>query len=86
MQPKVVTVLVLAGYRLAVAFDDGTDGVVDFTALIHEGERGLFSSLRDQRRFAEVRINPEWGHLEWPNGADIDPYLLHERARTSATA
>lgn len=86
MQPRAVTVQVLPEYRLAVAFDDGTDGVVDLTRLLHERESGVFASLRDPRRFAEVAINPEWGHLEWPNGADIDPYVLYERAHTSATA
>jgi len=80
MQPKAVAIEMQPGYRIAVSFDDGTRGVVDFTHLLFERDTGYFAELRDPVRFAEVTINPEWGHLEWPNGADIDPYLLYEAA------
>jgi hypothetical protein len=84
MQPRAVTVQPLPGYRLAVTFDDGSGGVVDFTELLFERDTGVLAELRDPQRFAQVTINPEWGHLEWPNGADIDPYVLYEKAQRSA--
>lgn len=80
MQPRAVAVQTVPRYRLAVTINDGTSGVVDLTQLLFERETGVFAALREPERFAEVAINPEWGHLEWPNGADIDPYVLHERA------
>ena len=84
MQPSAVTVEVLPDYRLAVSFDDGTSGVVDFTSLLHERDTGVFATLRDPQRFAEVFIHPEWGHLEWPNGADVAPYVLYEKEHRPA--
>ncbi len=80
MQPRAVSIELRSGYRIAVTFDDGTSGEVDLTHLLFERDTGCFAQLRDPARFAEVAINPEWGHLEWPNGADIDPYLLYEAA------
>jgi uncharacterized protein DUF2442 len=84
MQPRAVAVQPLTGYRLAVTFDDGTSGVVDLTQLLYERDTGVFAALREPERFAQVTINPEWGHLEWPNGADIDPYVLYEEAHRRA--
>jgi len=84
MQPRAVTVQVLPDYRLAVSFDDGSSGVVDFTPLLHERDTGVFASLRDPQRFSEVFINAEWGHLEWPNGADVCPDVLYQKAHRSA--
>jgi hypothetical protein len=86
MQPRAVAIETLPDYRITVRFDDGTRGTVDFTPLLFERETGYFAALRDPARFAEVAINPEWGHLEWPNGADVDPYLLYEAAHRSTTA
>ena len=80
MQPMATAVQVLPNYRLALTFDDGACGVVDFGPLLYEREDGVFAELRDPERFAQVTIDPEWGHIEWPNGADIDPYVLYARA------
>lgn len=78
MQPMAIAVRVLPNYRLALSYRDGTSGVVDFTPLLYEREDGVFTELRDPQRFAQVFIHPEWGHIEWPNGADIDPYVLYD--------
>jgi hypothetical protein len=29
-------------------------------------------------------VNPEFGVIEWPNGADLDPDTLYEKAHRSA--
>ena len=83
MQPQATAVEVLPEYRLAVTFADGTSGIVDCTPWIYQFDTGLFAPLRDPLRFAQVFINSEWGHLEWPNGADVDPYVLYEKAQDS---
>ena len=80
MHPKTTAVRALPGYRLAVTFDDGASGIVDFTRIVFRRKTGVFADLRAPERFAQVFIHPEWGHIEWPNGADSDPYVLYARA------
>lgn len=65
-------------YTLRVEFEDGTEQVIDFEPVLR-GE--LFGPLRDPEVFARVRLNPEIGTLVWPNGADFDPYTLHDWPR-----
>jgi hypothetical protein len=38
---------------------------------------GVFAPLRDIAEFAKVRVNPEFGTIVWPNGADLDPDVLY---------
>jgi hypothetical protein len=84
MSPTATAVEVLPGYRLAIGFADGTSGVVDCAPWLYERDADLLVQLRDPARFAEVRINPELGFIEWPNGMDVCPDLLYEEAhRTS---
>jgi len=39
----------------------------------------VFEPLRDPEVFAQVKINPETGTIEWPNGADLAPEFLHKQ-------
>ena len=56
---------VVAPYTLRVAFDDGTEQVIDFRPVL-AGE--LFGPLRDVLLFNRVHIDPEVYTLVWPNG------------------
>ena len=67
---------VVGPYTLRVAFDDGTEQVIDFQPVL-AGE--LFGPLRDVSLFNQVRIDPEVHTLVWANGADFDPATLHDR-------
>lgn len=81
----------LDGFVLRLWFDDGTQKDVDVEWLL----RGpVFEPVRnDPELFRQVRI--EGGTASWPNGADIDPVVLHgsaepawkedERGRSRAT-
>jgi hypothetical protein len=72
----VVSVKPVGGYRLHVAFSDGSAGVHDFsTTAAREGE--MVRPLKDPKFFARVFV--ELGALAWPNGFDLDPIALHER-------
>ncbi len=71
----IVEVKPLEGYRLWLRFADGASGEVDLERLIQF--RGVFAPLTDRARFAEVRVNPDLGTICWPNGADLDPDVLH---------
>lgn len=55
----------LGNYTLRVTFDDNTVQEVDMEPVLY-GE--MYGPLRD----------PEVITLVWPNGADFDPYVLHE--------
>jgi Protein of unknown function (DUF2442) len=68
----------VADYTLRVHFDDGSTQTINFEPVLH-GE--LYGPLRDLRLFRQVRLDPEVATLVWPNGADFDPYTLHEWTR-----
>lgn len=65
----------LEGFVLRLDFDDGTTRDVDL-----EGELWgpVFRPLRDDPQlFRQVRVDEELGTVVWPNGADLDPDVLH---------
>src|SRR5690606_4992844 len=64
-------------FRLFLRFDDGQSGEIDIRDLVPFD--GVFAPLRDPEFFAQVRINPELGSIEWPNGADLDTQVLYSR-------
>ncbi len=65
-------------HSLLVSFDDGSEQLIDFSPVLF-GE--LYGPLRDPAVFSQVRLDPELRNLVWPNGADFDPYVLHEWPR-----
>jgi Protein of unknown function (DUF2442) len=70
----VTSVEVLGHYRLRLRFSDGSSREVDLTGEL----RGpVFEPLADPDYFAQVQVNPELGTVVWPNGADLDPLVLH---------
>ncbi len=80
---RVRSVEVLAGYRLRLSFSNGEQGTVDLTG---ELWGPIFEPLKQQERFAEVRVDPECGTIVWPNGADFAPEWLYEVATTRPSA
>ena len=77
--------VVLAEYRgdfeIRVVFNDGVDGTIDFTDWL---TGPVFEPLKDRSYFARFFV--EGGTVAWPNGADIAPETLHQRAKASAAA
>ena len=72
---KVLRFEQLGTYTLRLTFDDGTSQVIDFEPVLR-GE--LFGPLRDPEVFKQVRIDPDFHTLVWPNDADFDPADLHD--------
>jgi hypothetical protein len=70
----VTTVQVLGHYRLRVGFSDGSSRDVDLTGELHGP---VFEPLADPDFFAQVRVDDDLGTVVWPNGADLDPLVLH---------
>ena len=72
----VVSVNPVDGFRLRIAFSDGSAGVHDFSSTAaRDGE--MVRPLKDPTFFARVFV--ELGALTWPNGFDLDPIALHDR-------
>ena len=71
----VVGFKIVGDYRLRVSFDDATEQVIDFRPVLY-GE--MYGPLRDLRVFNQVRLDCEVATLVWPNGADFDPWMLHD--------
>ncbi len=75
--PRVTDVQVSGPHRLHLSFDDGNGGEIDFAG---REWRGVFKPLADPAYFAEVRFEPDAETIFWPNGADMAPETLYERA------
>lgn len=83
----VTAVTVLGHYRLRVEFDDGSVRDADLAYLRDRGP--VFEPLRDPAFFALASVDAEARTVVWPNGADVDPHVLHgdfEPADVSRTA
>ena len=48
---------------------------IDFRPVL-EGE--VFAPLQDLKLFNAVELDPTFGTIQWPNGADFDPEALHD--------
>ena len=68
-------------FKIRLVFNDGVEGIVDFADWL---SGPVFEPLTDPAYFARFSI--EGGTVAWPNGADIAPETLHERAKASAAA
>lgn len=71
----VTDVRVLHDRVVRLSFSDGTTRVVDLTPLL--GGPAFGDIPTDGGLFAQVRVDPETGTIGWPNGADLDPDVLH---------
>jgi hypothetical protein len=80
MLPKVIQVKALDGYRIAVRFNDGVEGVID---LSNDIWGPVFEPLKDPAFFAQVYVDPEWGCVTWPNDLDLCPQSMYEDILTA---
>jgi len=79
--PMVVVAEYRGEYRIHIAFNDGVEGTIDFAPWL---SGPVFEPLKDRTYFARFFI--EGGTVAWPNGADIAPETLHEKARSNRAA
>jgi hypothetical protein len=73
MLTKVTSLKKLGGFRLRIAFSDGSAGEHDFAAMVRE-PGPMLEPLRDEVYFARVFL--EFGAPTWPNGYDMAPEWL----------
>jgi hypothetical protein len=81
---RVTSVEPLGGFVLRLRFTDGTTRDVDVEPALWGP---VFQPLRDDPQFfRQVRVDDELGTIVWPNGADLDPDVLHGDAEPAAHA
>ena len=69
----------LAGFRLRVRFNDGLEGEVDLSALVHSENAGVFAALRDESVFRKARV--VLGLVTWPGDLDLAPDAMHREIK-----
>ena len=75
---RVTAVEVVREFVVQLEFDDGTERAVDLEPMLWGP---VFEPIRtDPSYFRQVRVDDEAGTIVWPNGADIDPVVLHGSA------
>jgi hypothetical protein len=84
--PKIVRITEVQpreGRRLALSFDDGTRGIADVSRVL---VGPVFDEIRgSDRAFRGVRLDG-YGSISWPNGADLDPWVLYELTAAETAA
>ena len=73
----------LGGFRLRLTFSDGVVGEVEVDP---RGRGPMFEPLCDPEYFRRVKVSRAAGTVVWPNGLDLAPGSLHERALESERA
>jgi hypothetical protein len=84
LHPRIRSVQAGPGFTLLLGFADGTSGTVDLTDDV-DGRSGVFAPLQDPGYFARVIVDDEAGTVVWPNGLDLDPDVLYQRAHGIVT-
>ncbi|MGO9202262.1 MAG: DUF2442 domain-containing protein [Limisphaerales bacterium] len=72
---KIVDVEVLENYRVRLRFDDGAEGVADFSA---KPRTGVFAAWRDYSFFRRASIG-DCGELLWDDQIDFCPDALWQQ-------
>jgi hypothetical protein len=79
--PTVVRAEFRGGHRIHLVFNDGLEGTVDFSSWL---DGPVFEPLQDPSFFQRFFL--EGGTVTWPNGADVAPETLYERAKADEAA
>ena len=79
--PSVIQASYRGGFRIHLAFNDLSEGTVDFRPWL---EGPVFEALKDPKYFREFFLDA--GTVTWPNGADVAPETLYEAVCRRARA
>ena len=74
---SIKTATYLDGFRIALEFSNGEVGTVDLTDVIRDFPAA--AALQGRAVFKAFALD-EWPTLVWPNGFDLSPEMLYERA------
>jgi hypothetical protein len=71
------------GHRLKVRCNNGLEGIYPVEP---DRRGGAFLHLKDPAVFNAVRVNPDFGCVEWPGGVDLCPTSMHAEMLAPAEA
>ena len=71
----VTAVEVIAGRTVHLRFSDGSERTVDLTPFLWGP--AFVELAKDDDAFDRVFVDEATGTIAWPNGADLDPDVLH---------
>ncbi|MEA5458151.1 DUF2442 domain-containing protein [Arcicella sp. LKC2W] len=74
MFPRLIDVKGLSNYRLALKYDDGTQGIADVSHLAH---KGIFQQWDKEGVFNNVYIDKESNAVAWNEDLDLCPDSLY---------
>jgi hypothetical protein len=69
MRPQLTSVEAVQKYKIALQFDDGTNGTLDLSKL---AGKGIFTLWDQDELFYKVHIS-DTGAIAWNDDLDIDP-------------
>lgn len=81
---RVTEVRVLSRYIVELTFENGAVKVIDLEP--HLWGQMFAPLVADYHVFRQVDVDPDAGTIVWPNGADLSPRMLYERAKESVPA
>ncbi|MEK6701527.1 MAG: DUF2442 domain-containing protein [Planctomycetota bacterium] len=73
---KIIECRPAGGLKLWLRFVDKSEGVVDLSDI---PRTGVFAPWNDPGYFEKAIVDAEGGTVCWPNGADLDPCVLHHK-------
>ena len=73
---KIIEAKAFPGKILYLKFADGVEGEFCFTDYF-SCDKELSSELKEENYFSQVKVNKEFGCIEWPNGYDPSPDVLY---------
>lgn len=76
---RIAEVRALPDFRLWVRFNDGTQGTVALSGLVHSPRAGVFATLRDEALFSQVSLS--YGAVTWPGELDLAPDAMYDAIR-----
>lgn len=79
--PTVIRAEYRGDYKIHLIFNDGVENTVDFSQWL---DGPIFEPLRDTQYFQRFFL--DGGTVAWPNGADVAPETLYDRAKSSEAA
>jgi hypothetical protein len=73
---RIAEVHPMPDFRLWVRFNDGAQGTVSMSGLVHSSSAGVFAVLRDEGLFSQVKLS--YGAVTWPGELDLAPDAMYE--------
>lgn len=81
MYPSVASVVPNKDFTLAIAFDNGEEGILDMKPYLGFG---VFQRLADYEHFKLVRVS--FDTIEWDCNVDLDPEFVYAKFKMTTIA